>query len=260
MVDDDSDEFYYSLLYALQRGIQFYYQIEEQEVSAELIGTGANRRLMMWEAVEGGTGVWERMIEDNDAFAELAKEALRISHFDPATGQEEDGHDTGRCAVACYECLLSYSNQMQHRFLDRNLAKDFLFRMSRSHVEVVVQGRERGDQFEWLMGLSGSTLEKDFLRALRSGGFNLPDDSQNRPTDQVGVQPDFYYERRNIAGVCIFVDGPSHDSPEAMQHDARVRGQLEDLGFRVIAVRYDRNIVDQIEGNLDVFGQGNSKN
>ena len=253
--DDRSDEFLYSLLYSLQRGIQFHYQIEEQEISAELIGTGDNRRLFMWEAVEGGTGAWERMVEEPDAFAEVAKEALRICHFNPDTGDEEKGHDHAICAVACYECLLSYSNQLQQRFLDRNLTKDFLLKMTTAHTEVITQGRTREEQYEWLLGLADSSLEKEFLRALYNGGFNLPYNAQKRPTEQVGVQPDFYYERINIAGVCIFVDGPAHDATEAMAHDAEVRGQLEDLRFRVIGIRHDKSVQDQIGEHPDIFGQ-----
>ena len=255
--DDTSDEFLYSLLYALQRGIQFHYQIEEQEISAELIGTGDNKRLFMWEAVEGGTGAWERMMEEPEAFAEVAKEALRICHFDPGTGDEVGGHDHALCAVACYECLLSYSNQMQHRFLDRNLANSFLMKMATAHTEAITQGRTREEQYEWLQGLADSSLEKEFLTAMYDGGFNLPDNAQNRPTQQVAVQPDFYYERNNTFGVCVFVDGPSHDTPQAMAHDDEVRGQLEDLGFRVIAIRHDKSMQNQIADHPNDFGQGN---
>ena len=33
----------------------------------------------------------------------------------------------------------------------------------------------------------------------------------NRPAPGVHVQPDFYYNRENLQGVCVFVDGPHHD-------------------------------------------------
>ena len=254
--DDSSDEFFHTLLYALQRGIQFHYQIEEQEISAELIGTGDNRRLFMWEAVEGGTGAWDRMVEDPEAFAEVAKEALRMCHFNPDTGDEMAGHEHDLCAVACYECLLSYSNQMQHRFLDRNLAKDFLLKMATAHTETITQGRTREEQYEWLQGLADSSLEKEFLTAVYSGGFNLPDDAQNRPTQQVAVQPDFYYQRNNTSGICVFVDGPYHDTSQTAAQDRQVREQLLDLGFRVIVIRHDETMQDQITGHPDVFGQG----
>ncbi len=195
-------------------------------------------------------------MEEHDAFAKVAKEALRVSHFDPNTGDEIEGHDRDRCAVACYECLLSYSNQQQHRFLDRNLVKDFLLRMANAHTAAMTQGRGIEEQYEWLLGLTDSSLEKEFLMALYSGGFNLPDNAQFRPTEQVAVQPDFYYTRNNLPGICVFVDGPSHDTSQAKGHDAEVRGALEDLGFRVVVIRYDALMQDQIGENHDVFGQG----
>ena len=91
---------------------------------------------------------------------------------------------------------------------------------------------------------------------LYGGGFNLPDNAQFRPTEQVAVQPDFYYTRNNLPGICVFVDGPPHDTPQAKEHDAEVRGQLEDLGFRVVVIGHDKEIRAQIEDQPEVFGQG----
>ena len=91
---------------------------------------------------------------------------------------------------------------------------------------------------------------------LYGGGFNLPDNAQFRPTEQVAVQPDFYYTRNNLPGICVFVDGPPHDTPQAKGHDAEVRGQLEDLGFRVVVIGHDKEIRAQIEDQPEVFGQG----
>ena len=75
---DLEDGFLTTLLYALQRGIQVAYQVEEQEISAELIGQGEHRKLFLWESAEGGTGVWERLIETPNSLREVAREALRI--------------------------------------------------------------------------------------------------------------------------------------------------------------------------------------
>ena len=120
----------------------------------------------------------------------------------------------------------------------------------------MTEGRGIEEQYEWLLGLADSSLEKEFLMALYSGGFNLPDNAQFRPTEQVAVQPDFYYTRNNLPGICVFVDGPPHDTPQAKGHDAEVRGQLEDLGFRVVVIGHDKEIRAQIEDQPEVFGQG----
>ena len=64
LVGSASDEFLTTLLYALKRGIQFVHHVEEQEVAAELIGRDEHKRLLFWEAAEGGTGVWEHTRKD----------------------------------------------------------------------------------------------------------------------------------------------------------------------------------------------------
>ena len=79
--DEESNEFLLSLLYALKRAIQFVYQVEEQEVGAELIGQGEHHRLLLWEEAEGGTGIWERLAREPHALAEVARQALALCHL-----------------------------------------------------------------------------------------------------------------------------------------------------------------------------------
>ena len=251
-------EFMTTLLYAIRRGIQFVYQVEEQEVAAELIGEGEHARLMLWEAAEGGTGVWERLVEDSTAFAEVARHALRLCHFDPVTGEEEPDLEPDRCAVACYDCLLSYSNQQQHRYLDRHVLRDFLVRMADATTAPVVEGRTRDEQHEWLRARvdPASSLEPHFLEFLYSSGYRLPDAAQNRPSDEVYAQPDFYYEREGVPGACVFVDGGAHDAPLRANRDAKVRAALEDKGYRVIAIKGDEPFEGQVAAHADIFGEG----
>ena len=58
--------------------------------------------------------------------------ALEICHFDPATGKDlaaEPENDV-ECEAACYECLMSYSNQQDHELLDRASIKDYLLSLT----------------------------------------------------------------------------------------------------------------------------------
>lgn len=254
MGDDQSNEFLLSLLYALKRAIQFAYQVEEQEVGAELIGQGEHRRLLFWEEAEGGTGIWERLAREAHALADVARRALAICHFDPATGEDADSHDSTACAVACYECLLAYSNQLHHRHIDRRLLPEFL-RLFASSTTIPVEERNPDEQYQWLEGLidPASSLERDFLRFLHTNRLRLPDNAQNRPAPGVHVQPDFYYDRQDLPGVCIFVDGPHHDGPEQREIDARLRTSLQDTGFRIITIRHDRPFEEQVGDHPDVF-------
>jgi superfamily II DNA/RNA helicase len=254
--DSTNDSFLTTLLYALKRGIQFVHQVEEQEVAAELIGKDANRRLLFWEAAEGGTGVWERLVEEPGAFAEIAREALRVCHYDPDTGKEVPGHDNRKCAVACYECLLSYSNQMEHRHLDRRLVRDFLLALARGTTNALTTLRNRDKHYDELRLVADkrSPLGLEFLKFLYEGGYTLPDAAENRPDPDIPVQPDFYYEREGIPGVCVFVDGAAyHDDPQSKQRDDEVRHALDDRGYRVISIRSEPSYAEQVSKHPDVF-------
>lgn len=242
-----------TLAYALQRGIQFVYQVEEGEVSVELVGKDEHQRLLLWEAAEGGTGVWERIMSDPSAFAAVAREALRVCHFDPDTGAE-DPEWTTRCALACYDCLLSYSNQRAHHFIDRHLVRDFLLDLARASVHLPADAQEEYEaRYERLLDSVDSSLERDFLVFLHDNGLNLPDAAQVRPDDAVAAQPDFYYKPNGYAATCIFVDGPAHDDPETARHDRRVREELEDRGYLVVSVR-PHNFGEVVRAHAPLFG------
>src|ERR1700757_655154 len=77
--------------YSLQRGMQLLFQVEQQEIALEQIGEHDNRRLLFWEAAEGGNGIWQRLIEDPNALAKVAEKALDICHFEASTGAELPG-------------------------------------------------------------------------------------------------------------------------------------------------------------------------
>lgn len=100
-----------------------------------------------------------------------------------------------------------------------------------------------------------TTLEHEFLAFLYGHGLRLPDRAQNRPAPDIPVQPDFYYDREGRPGVCVFVDGPHHDQPRQREADERLRAGLQNNGYRVIAVRYDRPFPEQVEKYPDVFGE-----
>lgn len=253
--DSPIDEaFLKSLAYALRRALQIEYQIEEQEIAVELIGRDDNQNLLFWEAAEGGIGVWERLIADPREFQKLARRALELLHFDPETGQERPEWGQ-KCRVACYDCLLSYSNQTDHRHLDRHKVHDFLFALSRCEAAPVTNGARYEEQYARLLNLidPGSSLERDVLRHLYEHELRLPDHAQHTPADGIAVQPDFYYERNGIPGICVFVDGPHHDDAKQVERDRSVREALKDQGFRVIAIRWDRPFADQVAENPDVF-------
>jgi len=247
----DREAILVSLLHALKRGIQIAYQVEERELAAELIGEGDQRRLMFFEAAEGGIGVCERLL-DNGGLAEAAAHALDLCHYDP------DGAERGaeECSAACYRCILAYENQRDHRLLDRRSIRELLLRLARSKTNARVDGETREARYERLKATADpvSVLERQFLDFLYQAGLRLPDRAQHRPVDDLSVQPDFYYDHRHA---CVFVDGAVHDDPSVHADDQAKREALEDRGYRVLTVGPD--FESAVRARPDIFGEQRSK-
>ncbi|MGI8915834.1 MAG: DEAD/DEAH box helicase [Chloroflexota bacterium] len=250
----DEASFQQTLAYALQRGIQAVYQVMESEVAVDLIGEGPQRRLLLWEEAEGGTGIWERIRNDRHSIAAIAQEALRICHIDPATGEEFAGWSR-RCAAACYDCLLSYRNQTVHRHLDRHLVRDYLLQLSQAELLARTETRDYNAHYHWLLERTdpASNLERQFLHYLYEHKLRLPDLAQHQPSEEVAVQPDFYYQRDGRRGACVFIDGPAHREHVQHQADLLKRETLADLGYRVIVLPFDQPVDAIIAAYQDVF-------
>ncbi len=238
-----------SLQYALQRGMETTFQVEESELASERIGAGEHRAILFWEAAEGGVGVLHRLVEERDLMAQVARAALERCHFNLATHEDKGG----QCSKACYDCLLSYSNQRDHIRLDRHLVRDNLSALAESTVRPRTSGRSYEEQYQWLRSLtdSRSDLERRFLSQLYQTRRRLPDDAQKRLENYYSV-PDFYYD----PNVCVFCDGSVHDQPQQHEEDTRVRQELRARGYRVVIIRYDHDLEEQICQHADIWGQG----
>lgn len=219
----------------------------------ELIGQGERQTILLWEAVEGGVGIAEMLVEEPKALGNAARRALAICHYDADTGQQSATHNPADCVKACYMCLMNYGNQREHQSLDRNLIRDFLFSLTRAETRKLSGERTREGQFMALLESADprSATERAFICHLYHNGHSLPDRAQHRPSEQVYAQSDFYYERGRV---CVFIDGPSHDAPEFQANDAEVREELEERGFKVIAIRHDKDFTAQIARYPEVFG------
>jgi len=238
-----------SLQFALQRGMEQHFQIEEAELASERIGSGDRRAILYWEAAEGGVGVLRRMVEEADLFAAVASAALERLHFDSA-GEDKNAD----CTQACYECILSYSNQQDHRLLNRHLVRDLLLDLVGSTTTKRHGGRDYEAHYQWLKNLtdSRSELERRFIEHLYKTRRDLPDEAQKALTE-VGTIPDFYYDGQHA---CIFCDGSVHDDPAQKEKDSATRRRLRDHGYRVIVIRYDKDMEQQLAAYPDLFGFG----
>ena len=222
-----------SLQAALKNAIQVRYQLEDNELAAEPLPDMASRRqLLFYEAAEGGAGVLRRFIDDPQALREVAQEALRLCHFDPQTGNDLRLAPRAReeCEAACYDCLLTYSNQRDHQLLDRRGIRDFLLRLAGSQVVASSNATPRPQHLEQLQRLTDSSLEQQWLNYLEARGHLLPTKAQQL-IPECQTRPDFCYEDAMVA---IYIDGPYHDFPERHARDVAATECLEDRGYLVI--------------------------
>lgn len=238
-----------SLMYALERSIEQTFRLEDSELVAEVMGEGDGRALVFYETSEGGAGVLRRLrlVEELYALQEVAKEALRLLHFDPETGEDlaKDRHK------ACHECLLSFSNQLSAHLLDRYCIRDFLRELASSKVELRHGTRTCEEHYRWLRECidDRSDLEERFLEVLYHGGYRLPDEAQ-RAIPQPACVVDFFYK----PNICVFCDGSVHDKPDQRARDEDLRRELHVRGYRVIVIRYYEDLNEQIRSYPDVFG------
>ena len=236
-----------TLMYALERGIEKAFQLEDSELVAEAVGQGEGRAILFYEASEGGAGVLRRLLEDPQALAEVAVEALKILHFDPESGKDlaEEDH------LACYECLLSFSNQLAGKYLNRHRVKDFLMQLKGTQVKLKHGKKSRDEHYQWLLDRIDprSPLERHFLGFLYERGLRLPDEAQ-KSIKEPRCLVDFFYE----PNVCVFCDGEVHDHPDKQEQDQKIRQELRSLGYRVIAIRYDQDFEEQVSHYAEVFG------
>jgi len=183
---------------------------------------------------------------------EVAREALRILHFDPDTGDDQH-HAPGTredCEAACYDCLMSYSNQLDHRLLDRKLIRDLLLRLARADVKASPAPLPRAEHLSQLMRQCGSDLEREWLRLIDVQGLRLPSHAQML-VEKCKTRPDFLYAAEKLA---VYVDGPHHEYPERRGRDHAQTDCMEDSGYTVLrfGTRYDWPAI--VAKHPNVFG------
>jgi hypothetical protein len=210
--------------------------------------------MLFIESAEGGAGVLRRLVSEPDAVSRVANEALRLLHFNPDTGEDLE-HALGspeRCEKGCYDCLLSYQNQLDHALIDRHVVKDFLLKLAGSPVSSGGGGRGRDSTLEALKAASDSELEQSFVDWLYTQGLRLPDRAQVL-VRAASARADFVYDLPS-GPVAVFVDGPVHDASTQAARDRTAADRLADGGWDVVRFSYDQDWAAVAKSRPSVFG------
>ena len=246
-----------SLQAALRHAIEVEFQLEDTELAAEPLPKSGNRRyILFYESAEGGAGVLRQIVEDGAALGRVARRALEICHYDPVTGADLGGPPwrSERCEAACYDCLMSYTNQPDHPLLDRKLLAGHLSALTKARVSVAPGSTTRDEHFEQLNRIAASGLERRWLKHLMDGGYRLPSDA-GVLVEKAATRPDFLYRSDQVA---VYIDGPPHDHPERAERDAQKQEAMANLGYTVLRFRHDEDWGPIIKKYPGVFGAGGS--
>jgi very-short-patch-repair endonuclease len=229
-----------SLQPALKNAIQVLYQLEDNELAGEPLPTSDDRRLiLLYESAEGGAGVLRQLVDSPNAFAEVAREALHLCHFDADTGMDLRRAPGAKedCEAACYDCLMSYRNQMDHGLLDRQSIRDLLLQLAGGTVEISPGALNRAEHLQQLRALCESDLERDWLDFLEAHNLRLPDAAQ-KLIEACNTRADFFYRDQAVA---VYIDGPSHDKADVAARDLEVVERLMDKGYGVVRFGYRKD-------------------
>ncbi|MGW2799529.1 protein kinase domain-containing protein [Streptomyces sp. NPDC001269] len=253
-----------SLMYALERGIEAAFELEDAELSSELLppDDGPRNRILFTEAAEGGAGVLRRLQAEPDALAKAAQYALAICHFDEHGTDLGGPHPDRPCALGCYECLLTYGNQLDHALIDRHTVRDLLLRLASSTAAREQRGESRTEQYQRLLeqtpgapttaeAAAGEAIAQDnLLTWLKAKGLRLPDDGENLITE-ANAQADYVYRLGGV-NLAVFVDLPAAEMTALRDEDAEER--LLDAGWDVVRFPHDANWDAIAAANARYFG------
>lgn len=242
-----------SLRYALERGIETAYELEDSELTSQALPDPDERgRMLFTEAAAGGAGVLRRLVGDAEALANVARAALELMHFDPDSGADLHRAEGALedCELGCYDCLLSYGNQQEHSLINRHAAAPLLLRLLTSATTPEANRHGRTESIQ--SGLAETTqaavqltdLETQaaderqarFLAFLAAKGLRMPSQLNS---EVFGHRVDFVY--RELSAVLSFDATDEHED-------------LLYAGWDVVTVGEEADWPAVVTGREDIFG------
>ncbi|RKS25634.1 ATP-dependent helicase YprA (DUF1998 family) [Flavobacterium endophyticum] len=241
-----------SLSYALKRGIEKLFLVEESEIAVSVMGDKEKPNILIHEASEGSLGILSQLISDPVKMKEWFKMSYEILHFDSETREEtEQGRELPH---ATYQDLLSYYNQIHHQQLNRHIIKEVLEYLMDCDIEIVQGGEnDREEQYHYLLNAydKNSGTELGLIKHLYENGYALPDRAQVN-LDSYYINADFVY--KNSSGfTLIFCDGSVHDLEEVKKRDQIIDQILKEGAYDVIRWHYMESLEQLTERRKDIF-------
>ena len=249
-----STQFMATLQAALKQAIQKVFQLESSELAVEPLPNVEERNMLLfYEASEGGAGVLRQIAEDPNMLSVIAREALELCHYDPDTGEDLATEIPQiECEAACYDCLLDYGNQPDHKHIDRKEILPFLRQLLEARTEASGSSVSRADHYDDLFKRCGSDLEKKWLKQVYDQQLLLPNEGQ-KLIEECSTRPDFYYVQNGK--FAIYIDGTPHDDPEQKAKDNDINNLLIDRGYVVIRFHYAADWNAIFDEYSEIFGQ-----
>lgn len=241
-----------TLMFAIKRAIENYFQVEANEIGATIMGEEDAPNILIYEAAEGSLGVLSQIMDNPSLYKAIMAEAYEVCFY--KNGAEEEGD----VLPATYDDLLSYYNQYYHQLIDRNLIRAALKNLKQSAVEILSNKAFSSyeEQYTFLQSARdpNSSTEEKFLKFLYDRGLKLPDEAQPK-VESMYVRPDFYYK----PNVFIFCDGTPHDETNTKQDDYEKRNALKNAGYQILSWYYKDSLEDFIARRPDIFKPVRSK-
>jgi len=235
-----------TLMFALKRAIENYFQVESNEIGATIMGEEEAPNILLYEAAEGSLGVLSQIVDNPSFYKAIMAEAYELCFY--LNGVEEEGE----VLPATYDDLLSYYNQYYHQQINRNLIRDALRNLKKSSVEILANKAfsSYDQQYQFLQASRdpSSSTEDKFLKFLYQKGLKLPDEAQPK-VDNMFVRPDFYYK----PNVFIFCDGMPHDNTDTQKGDSEKRAALKNVGYQILSWYYKDSLEEFIARRPDIF-------
>lgn len=236
-----------TLMYALKKAVENYFQVESNEIGANIMGDLDTPNILIYEASEGSLGILSQIVDTPKVFRSVMTEAFNLCFI-------KDGNEVSEedLIPATYDDLLSYYNQTHHQVLNRNYIRESLRMLKESAIEVLTSKSfdSYDEQYHALQAGRdpNSSTEDKFLKHLYGKALKLPDEAQPKISDMF-VRPDFLYK----PNICIFCDGTPHDDNQIRLDDYEKRKALKEAGYQVLFWYYKDSLDELILKRPDIF-------